>query len=713
MIDCDHPQYIDLVENFLPRTFSVRSSSDRKRHFYYIFINFPEGKTKFSLIDPDNPEDKDLQGGDIRYGNYYVVGPGSIHPDTGKPYEVIDDVPIATVDYKEIFNLLHLYYKKKEGIAPKGMERRDYPLPISAVLEYYNVVMKASSGGEYYCAHPIHGSESGGTNFGVNINKNVWCCRRCNSGGGVVHLVALLAKLIDCASLQFSIPDDIRIAALNIIKEEFGIDLRYEYQAPLNDTYNANIFAKTNSKLIRYCTTFKSWYVYDGQVWRKDETNLIRKMADDTYIKLTKETPYWVPTISDEDQEDVCKTKEAVIKAWKTHVKSSGEASHLDNMVTVSTKDLSVHESQFDMDDHLICLKNGVFDLKTYQLLPFNEDFMMTKQANFSYDPQAQCPNWERLMRIIFINDDSLIKYFQRALGYCLTADISRQMFFILHGGGSNGKSTGIDTVKYGMGDYAANIRSQSLLVKKDDSIPNDWAALRKMRMVVAAELETSKELDTAIVKQFTSRKPMSVRFLHKEYFDMEPTFKVFLETNPLPNIKGDDYGTWRRIKKIPFMYKFREEDKVIDYDKIHLYPELSGIFNWLLAGLKDLNENGEQEPEVVKVSTQEYRENENSLYEFIEKHCYPLSESKGSYTLSSDLWDYYRNVVKREGDNPYGKRNFPALLEACGVKKTRLTFGEHKGKFAYIGIRCKSIIDGGCYLTEIRPPESFSDITI
>jgi len=554
---------------------------------------------------------------------------------------------------------------------------------------------------EYSFPHPIHGSTSG-TNFGVNIAKNVWYCRRCNSGGSVIHLVAMMESLIDCSSLSMPLPDDIRIQTIGIIKEKFGVDLWYETKVPLNDTYNANMFSKYNEKNLKYCESLGGWYFYNGQKWELDSTNKVRVFADDIYRKLTQETPFWVPTIFEGDSNDEKKNKSVLIKEWKTHVKNSGDAAKLANMVTIATKDLSVREEDFDSDANLICLENCIFDLKTFTSRPFDYRLLITKQANFVYDPAEECPNWERFLRIVFQNDEKLIRYFKKALGYCLTAEI--------HGGGANGKSTLMDTIMQGMGDYATTIRAQSLLKKKDGAIPNDLACLRKMRLIVAAELESCQQLDTSIVKDVTSKKPIKVRFLHKEFFDMKPTFKVFLETNPLPSIKGDDNGTWRRIKKIPFNHKFSEAEKIIDYDKKYLYPELSGIFNSLVQGLKDLNENGEQEPEVVKMATQGYRESENSLHEFIELHCYPLEETKNVYTLSSEFNIYYRKITENEGEYPYGKKTLPALLEACGIKRIRLTAGEHSGKNAYLGVRGKTeILFTASYKDNIVPPKAYT----
>ena len=301
-IDADHMEYVLAVENYLLQTFSVRSSTERKRHFYLIIKNFPVEKTnKISLVDPDDPDDPKKQGGDIRYGNFYLVGPGSIHPDTGKPYTVIDDVPIAEIEFGEIDALLSPYYKTSIVAAPGGIARGDYPLPIGCVLEYYKVAMgKVGKNGEMSGAHPVHGSQNG-TNFGINIEKNVWCCRRCNSGGSVIHLVALLERLVDCVDIDGNLPDDIYDRVIAIIKEKFGVDLFFETRGPLNDTYNANIFTHMHKGYLRYCGPLGGWLFYNGKIWERDNTNFVKSLANQTYTQMLQNTPSWVPVITERD----------------------------------------------------------------------------------------------------------------------------------------------------------------------------------------------------------------------------------------------------------------------------------------------------------------------------------------------------------------------------------------------------------------------------
>ncbi|NCC41474.1 MAG: hypothetical protein EOM21_19025 [Gammaproteobacteria bacterium] len=238
IIDADCLSYVNDVEDLLPETFSVRSSSDSKRHFFYKLKNFPEHVNKIILCDPDTPDDKNKQGGDIRMGEFYVVGPGSIHPDTNEKYRVFNDVEIAELDFNLIVDIFGSCFRT--NIIKNIKVNHRYKLPITKVIEHYGLTMKQASKNELFCAHPIHGSENG-TNFGINIDKNVWICRRHNHGGNVFDLIAMLEGFIKCGNEE-QLSNENKQKVNDIIQKNFGIDMNVYWDITkdknLRGTYN-------------------------------------------------------------------------------------------------------------------------------------------------------------------------------------------------------------------------------------------------------------------------------------------------------------------------------------------------------------------------------------------------------------------------------------------------------------------------------------------
>ena len=81
-------------------------------------------------------------------------------------------------------------------------------------------------------------------------------------------------------------------------------------------------------------------------------------------------------------------------------------------------------------------------------------------------------------------------------------------------------------------------LRTASYEVFRRLSIPNDLAMLSSARMVGAVETEDSKRLDEPKIKQITGGDTITARFLHKEFFEFKPQFKIWLATNALPVVR-------------------------------------------------------------------------------------------------------------------------------------------------------------------------------
>ena len=131
----------------------------------------------------------------------------------------------------------------------------------------------------------------------------------------------------------------------------------------------------------------------------------------------------------------------------------------------------------------LLNCKNGTIDLSTGRLKPHDKEDYITKTVSVNYDPDATCPQWENFLDRIMDNNEDLIKFLQRAIGYALTGDVSEQCFFILWGEGDNGKSTFSRTVGNILGDYSQHMPIDTLIIKKKGAASNDVARLKGVKV--------------------------------------------------------------------------------------------------------------------------------------------------------------------------------------------------------------------------------------
>ena len=159
-------------------------------------------------------------------------------------------------------------------------------------------------------------------------------------------------------------------------------------------------------------------------------------------------------------------------------------------------------------------------------------------------------------------------------------------------------------------------------MTKRGDSgQSNDIARLRGSRMVMASEAELGQRLAESKIKQLTGGDVIAARFLHKEFFEFRPTFKIWMAVNHKPEITGTDDGIWRRIRLIPFEVQIppNERDATLKGEGGKLAGELSGILNWALLGFQKWQQDGLQIPDAVANATEIYRDESDQLRGFLD----------------------------------------------------------------------------------------------
>jgi putative DNA primase/helicase len=320
----------------------------------------------------------------------------------------------------------------------------------------------------------------------------------------------------------------------------------------------------------------------------------------------------------------------------------------------------------FDQYPMLLNVANGVLDLETSEIMSHDPNLMLTQISPVFYDPAATCPTFLQFLDTVMGGDDDVIRFLQKATGYSLTARTDEECMFILHGTGANGKSTFLETTGRLLGNYAQHTPTETLMVTRNESISNDVARLRGARLVTAAETETGQYLAEAKIKQMVGCDTISARFLHREYFDFEPKFKIWMSCNHKPKIKGGDEGIWRRLRLVPFDVQIPPEqrDPSLKGQNGKLAAELPGILNWALEGLQMWLDEGLKAPARVSEATATYRSDSDAIRAFVEDRCrVDVTESE----RVSDMFEAYRNWCFTNGETCLGKRAFGNRLRESG----------------------------------------------
>ena len=456
-------------------------------------------------------------------------------------------------------------------------------------------------------------------------------------------------------------------------RRDFLPELYMDKYYPYDDTGNADRFTDIFKDRVLYSYTNKGWYIYDGKRWLFDTLGRINDYFEQSIEVMKKQGMTTnIPMLENETSEDYQKRLKAIRTAYEKHLTYSRS-----NRGTVAGVKQSMHKnsvdiSEFDGNDMLINLENSVYDMVSGINIPHDATLKFTKKANVSYDESKKCPRWEQFLREIFNDDEDLIKWIQKALGYSLTGKTSEQVMFILNGNGRNGKSVFLDVVSHIFGDYRTNIQPDSLMVKNSQGANSDIARLKGARFVTTVESNDGMRFNEGLVKQLTGGDTVTARFLHANEFEFTPKFKVWMATNHRPIIRGTDKGIWRRIRLIPFEREFTEEEVDLDLTS-KLLAESDGILQWMLKGLEMWQKERLGMCEKILMANKEYRQEMDVVSTFIEE-C--VNNSLGKEVKAAELYQHYKNYCSQNGFFVLTSTKFGRELDNKGYVKIRKTNG-------------------------------------
>jgi putative DNA primase/helicase len=253
---------------------------------------------------------------------------------------------------------------------------------------------------------------------------------------------------------------------------------------------------------------------------------------------------------------------------------------------------------------------------------------------------------------------------------------------FVCVGEGANGKSTILDVVKELIGGYGASTPFLTFDAKSRNEQTNDLARLKGKRFVSIVETDEDSYLAEAKVKLATGGEALTCRYLHKEFFEYKPQYKIWMATNRAPQIKGTDFGIRRRLLLIPFNKRFEGSERVNGLKEL-LIKELPGILNWALEGLKAWQREGLREniPAAIVAATEEYKVENDMIDNWLLESVVKAPEEVK--IRATDFYASYADYMRRSGVRPKGIITWGKDMKSRGIVKVR----DAKGNL-YAGVR-------------------------
>jgi putative DNA primase/helicase len=344
--------------------------------------------------------------------------------------------------------------------------------------------------------------------------------------------------------------------------------------------------------------------------------------------------------------------------------------SKMDNLMNLASSHLAAITNDFDKDPYLLNTLNGTYHFKSGKFSDPDPENLLSKQIAVSYVPDAKCEAWVKFLHLVFDNDEKLISFIQRCIGYCLTGLTDIQALLFCHGKGANGKSTFFSILKMLLGDYYCTILIETLLVKqRDATVEYQLAKMKGARIVVASEIPKDRKLHESQVKDLTGGEMINARNPFEKPFSFLPTHKLWLFGNHKPIIKGTDHGIWRRILLIPFSVTIPEEEQRPMSEVLEeMRKELPGILNWAIDGYYDFKKNGLNPPKIVTEETEKYKTESDVLTAFFEERCLI---GPSLFCTTKVLYEEYLKWCEEEKETPVfrSSRQIPGALRERGFK--------------------------------------------
>jgi putative DNA primase/helicase len=313
---------------------------------------------------------------------------------------------------------------------------------------------------------------------------------------------------------------------------------------------------------------------------------------------------------------------DAILKKYDQYINKSSSDSILRRALNASKNSLLIELGEFDSDPYLLNCRNGVFDLRKLSFRQAKAQDYLTLSMDCAYLPEnlaPRCERWYSFIDEITSHDKEKANYLQKALGYSLLGENTKECMFVAYGSTTrNGKGTLFNTIAkvFGLGKengYGGTIKPalicESKYKERDYNAPEPMLAdTVGLRYLTMSETKDNVSLDETSIKSLTGRDPLKTRQLHSPAFVFTPQFTLWLSTNFLPRVNDDSVFRSDRIWVIPFNEHFDENTR--DEQLKDIFTNDTNkvtILRWLIEGYKKFVKEGLTPPQCVRDATAEY----------------------------------------------------------------------------------------------------------
>jgi len=234
-------------------------------------------------------------------------------------------------------------------------------------------------------------------------------------------------------------------------------------------------------------------------------------------------------------------------------------------------------------------------------------------------------------------------------------------------GEGRNGKSVLTTLLDEILGEYKGIVPLSAITQdrQKIGGTSAELVMLKGVRYAVIMEPSKKDVILEGPLKQLTSGlDPIQCRALYiAKPIEFYPQFKLVCCSNVRMEIKTQDFGTWRRIREVPFEAVFTEKpvnddpekpfQYLVDPSIVDKFPEWKYVFMAMLVKIAFKTGGAVSDCTIVTAASKAYQESQDFIAEFIRDKIATIAGGKiKKQELNSEFTIWYMNAHGKHPPN-------------------------------------------------------------
>jgi len=459
-------------------------------------------------------------------------------------------------------------------------------------------------------------------------------------------------------------------------------------------------------RVVNYKKDLVYYFNRDKCLWERTNKDMLNSYLTRYYspslnelelLLMTKPELFGLTNLGDKEEE---KKLMGILKYIKLHKSTKCKNDLIKEFFTRECIRDITFENKLNSDKAILSVKNGKVDLRTGKFSKRNYDDYISYELKTGYvEDDDRNEEWDKFLNGIFDNDkiiseqEEIINYLHKYLGYCITGLTTEECILILWGKGGNGKSK-LQNVLYMVlesdipiiDSWDSSLFSEKLDGGSCNNASPEIAKLYGKRMGFINESKKGVNWGETFKKIVDTGLSLTGRRLYGDpmTFSLETTF--LMATNDFPNMPIEDCYN-RRTRCLPLLNHYTKNPTAkhhrpitIGIEKKILKDERAKeqVLSWLVRGaMKYFQEGLDELPPIC----QSYKDKHFDANDWT-KHLEIVDDPK-QYMTQADLY----SMINGNTTIKLNPSELNDKLEQLGAVRKRKTINGKK-VYIYTGIR-------------------------